>query len=172
MGCAGKDVFATLGPYLMDLYSGHPPVNSLVDGWETVITGEPGKHAGDGRARTDSGASSPRLSREWETNFHTVFTHVLGRPKSLLGFAWLIMEKSERTFWPAHYFCCCYLVAQMVKNLPAMRGTWVWSLGWEDPLEEDMATHCSILAWRTPMDREAWWATVHGVSKSQTRLSD
>jgi len=39
------------------------------------------------------------------------------------------------------------------------------SLGWEDPLEEGMATHCSILAWRIPMDRGAWHATVHGVEK-------
>ena len=42
------------------------------------------------------------------------------------------------------------LVAQLVKNLPAMRETWVQSLGWEDPLEKGMATHSSILAWRTP----------------------
>ena len=41
------------------------------------------------------------------------------------------------------------LVAQMVKNLPAMKETQVRSLGWEDPLEEGMATHTSILAWRT-----------------------
>ena len=59
------------------------------------------------------------------------------------------------------------LVAQMVKNLPAMWETWVQSLGWEDPLEEDMATHSSILAWRIPLDRGAWRATVHGVTKSQ-----
>ena len=45
------------------------------------------------------------------------------------------------------------LVAQMVKNLPAMQETWVQSLGWEDPLEEGMVTHSSILAWRIPMDR-------------------
>ena len=43
--------------------------------------------------------------------------------------------------------------------------------GLEDPLEEDMATHCSILAWRIRTDRGAWWATVHGVGKSQTQLS-
>ena len=54
------------------------------------------------------------------------------------------------------------LVAQMVKNLPAMQKTWVQSLGWEDPPEEDMATHSSILAWRIPMDSGAWWATVLG----------
>ena len=43
-------------------------------------------------------------------------------------------------------------------------------LGQEDPLEEEMATHSSILAWRIPMDRGAWWATVHVITKSQTRL--
>ena len=63
-------------------------------------------------------------------------------------------------------------MAQMVKNLPAMWETWVQSLGWEDPLEEGMATHSSILGWRIPMDRGAWRAIVHGVSKSQTRLTD
>ena len=54
------------------------------------------------------------------------------------------------------------------KNPPAMQETWVQSLGWEDPLEEGMATHSSILAWRIPIDRVAWWPTVHGVTKSQT----
>ena len=55
------------------------------------------------------------------------------------------------------------LVVQKVKDLPAMWETWVRSLGWEDPLEEGMATHSSILAWRIPMDRGTWWATVYGV---------
>ena len=64
------------------------------------------------------------------------------------------------------------LVAQMVKNWPAVREMWVQSLGWEDPLEEGMATHSRILAWRIPMDRGAWWATVHGVTKNQTWLSN
>ena len=58
------------------------------------------------------------------------------------------------------------LVAQMVKNSPAVQETWVWSLGWEDPLEKGMATHSSILAWRIPMQRKAWQATVHGVAES------
>ena len=57
------------------------------------------------------------------------------------------------------------------KNPPAMQEAWVRSLGCKDPLEEGMATHSSILAWRIPMDRAAWWATVHGVAKSRTRLS-
>ena len=51
--------------------------------------------------------------------------------------------------------------AQLVKNLPAMRETWVWSLGWEDPLEKRKATHTSILAY-----------TVHGVTKSRTWLNN
>ena len=53
-----------------------------------------------------------------------------------------------------------------------MLETWVQSLGWEDPLEEGTVTHSNILAWRIPMDRGAWRATVHGVAKSRTQLSD
>ena len=47
------------------------------------------------------------------------------------------------------------LVAQTVKNLRAVQETWVSSLGWEDPLEEGMATHSSILAWRIPWTEES-----------------
>jgi len=54
----------------------------------------------------------------------------------------------------------------MVKNPPAMSETWVQSLGWEDPLEKNMATHSSILAWRIPMERGASWATVYRVAES------
>ena len=65
------------------------------------------------------------------------------------------------------------LVAQSIKKPPAMRfDPWVWSLGWENPQEEGMATHFGILAWRIPMDRGAWRAIVHGVAKSWTWLSD
>ena len=63
-------------------------------------------------------------------------------------------------------------MTQMVKNLQAVLENWVQSLGWEDPLEEGMATHSSILTWRILMDRGAWRATVHGVAKSRTQLSD
>ena len=61
----------------------------------------------------------------------------------------------------------------MVNNLPANAGDiemWVPSLGQEDPLEEEMATHSSIPCLENPMDRGAWWATVHRVAKSQTWL--
>ena len=52
----------------------------------------------------------------------------------------------------------------MVKNLPAMQETWVQSLGWENPLEKEMATYSSVLAWEI-LDRGVWWATVHEVAK-------
>ena len=54
------------------------------------------------------------------------------------------------------------LVAQTVKNPPAMQETWVQFLGQENPLEKGIATHCSIVAWRVPWT-EDWWATVHHV---------
>ena len=56
--------------------------------------------------------------------------------------------------------------AQLLKNPPAIWKTWVRSLSWEDPLEEGMTTHLSILAWRIPMDRVAWWDMTEQLSVS------
>ena len=55
-----------------------------------------------------------------------------------------------------------------VKNLPAVWETWVWSLGWEDPLENGMTTSSNILAWKIPMDRGACQVAVYGVANSKT----
>ena len=70
-------------------------------------------------------------------------------------------------------------MTQTVKNSlplqvkkPAMWETRIQSLSWEDPLEEGMTTHSSVLAWRILMDRGASWATIHGVTKIQTQLRD
>ena len=84
-----------------------------------------------------------------------------GDPASILGSG---RFPGEGIGYPLQYSWTS-LVAQMVKNLPAMWETWVQSLGWEDPLEEDMATHSSILAWRIPMVRGVWWATVYRLQK-------
>ena len=65
----------------------------------------------------------------------------------------------SKHLWPT-------VVAQIVKNLPAMQETWVQSLGWEDPLEEDMTTHSSILAWRIPWTEEPSRATAGGRKES------
>ena len=64
------------------------------------------------------------------------------------------------------------LVAPDGKEVACNAGDGVQSLGWEDPLEKGMATHSSILAWRNAIDRGAWWATIHGVTKSRTRQSN
>ena len=60
----------------------------------------------------------------------------------------------------------------MIKNLPAMKETWIRSLGREDALEKGMGTHSSILAWRIPWTEEPNGLTVHGVAKSQTKKSN
>ena len=69
-----------------------------------------------------------------------------GDPGSIPG---LGRSAGEGMGYPLQYFWAS-LVAQLVKNLPAIRETWVRSLGWEDPLEKGKATHSSILAWRIP----------------------
>ena len=87
-----------------------------------------------------------------------------GDPGSIPG---SVSSPGEGIGYPLQY-SWAFLVAKMVKNLPAIQETWVLSLGWEDPLEEGMAARCSILAWRIPMDRGAWQAIVHEVTKSPT----
>ena len=62
--------------------------------------------------------------------------------------------------------------SKMVKNPSAIQETWVLSLGWEDPLEKGTGYPLQYSCLENPMDRGAWWATVHGSTKSWTRLSD
>ena len=77
-----------------------------------------------------------------------------------------------------HYFIldqhcpCTSLGTHLVKKPCGMEENLVQFLGWEDPLEEDMTTPSSLLAWRIPVDRGAWRAAVRGVTESQTGLSD
>ena len=78
---------------------------------------------------------------------------------------YLSINKNVKTF-------CITLVAQLVKNLPTMQEILVRPLDWEDPLEEGMATHSNIFAWRIPMDSGARRTAVNGVAKNRTQLSD
>ena len=75
-----------------------------------------------------------------------------GDPGSIPG---LGRPPAEGIGYPLQYSWAS-LVAQMLKNPPAIWEIWVWSLGQEDRLEEGMETHSSILAWRIPTDREGW----------------
>ena len=89
----------------------------------------------------------------------------------MVSFPWTVFHLNVTYLSPVLGFPC----GSAVNNPPEaqeMQETQVYPLDWEDPLEESMATHSSILAWRIPMDRGAWWAEVHGVTKSRTRLSD
>ena len=106
----------------------------------------------------------------WEIN-GSAFTSMVVHPADKID----VNQDQKRTFHYLNWREGCSLVAlncwgglaQMVKNV----GDLVWSLGLEDPLEEGMATHSSICAWRIPVDRGAWWAIVHGVTESLIWLS-
>ena len=81
-----------------------------------------------------------------------------------IGHDWATqLNWTKALFWAS-------LVAQLVKNPPAMKETPILFLGWEDPLKEDMETHSSVLAWRIPMDRGFWRTTTHGALKSGRQL--
>ena len=104
--------------------------------------------------------------RKWQTT--PVFL-----PRKSHGQRSLVSMGSQRVRhdWATSLFFTS-LVAQTVKRLPTMRETRLRSLGWEDPLEKEMATPLQYSCLENPMDRGAWWAAVHGVTKSQTRLSE
>ena len=74
----------------------------------------------------------------------------------------------QKTCYGPYPFNTASLVAQLAKNLPVMQEISVHFLGWEDPLEEGMATHSNIHNWRIPKDRGAWRTTVHAVTKNWT----
>ena len=75
-----------------------------------------------------------------------------------VGPDWVTEQQQQYSIFYIYIYTWVSLVAQMVKNQPAMWETWARSLGWEDPLEEGMATHSSIFAWKIPMNKRAWWA--------------
>ena len=83
--------------------------------------------------------------------------------KKILNLCLLLPNNSLKRSWVRYTHSWVSVLAQTVKNLPAMQGTWTWSLGWEDPLKKGMATH-SI--------GEAWQRIVHGVKKSWKQLSN
>ena len=79
-------------------------------------------------------------------------------------------EGTPRRKWQCTPLFLAFLVAQMVKSLPAMQKTWVRPLSREEPLEAGMTTHYSILTWRIPWTD--WWATVHGVTVGHNRATN
>ena len=71
-------------------------------------------------------------------------------------FVWVHVDMCVSLYMCVYVYVWASLVAQMVKNLPAMWESWVRSLGWEYPLEEGMVSYSNILAWRIPVDRGVW----------------
>ena len=82
--------------------------------------------------------------------------------KVLLREVWARWQ--EQIWLSENIYGCVFTVGQLVKNLPIMQETWIWSLGWEDPLEKGMATHSSILSWKISWQR-ILEATVHSVAR-------
>ena len=92
--------------------------------------------------------------------YMSVSRHMLFEPQAMLLGWQVFWYVGILPCWPRAVKYHCHwlwasLVAWLVKNLPAMRETWVWSLGWKDPLEKGKATHSSILAWRIPWTVES-----------------
>ena len=144
-------------------YQGSDGSGPATDGWETS------------RSQPSVGGHPERaewLLGEEETIFSQVSSIVL-----LFEFALLIHILVELHFsfytesWLLLIYSISFFDGSVGKESTCSVETWVQSLGWEDLLEEGMATHFSILAWRIPMDRGAWWATVHEFAKSWTLLS-
>ena len=112
-----------------------------------------------------------KLSLRWASLVAQLVKNLPAMQDTQVWFLGRASSPGEGTGYPLQYSWAS-LMAQLVKNPLAMQGTWVLSLSWEDPLEEGMANHSSILAWRIPMDRETWRAIVYRVAKSQTQLSN
>ena len=135
-------------------------------GWHHQLNGhEFGQTLADGEGQGSLSCCSPWGRKELDTN------EWLNNNWTKMARTWLISD-SISNFCPGFQFRIHHrkqgtsLVAQLIKNLPAIRETWVRSLGWKDPLEKGKATHSSILAWRIP------WTIVHGVAQSWKQLSD
>ena len=99
------------------------------------------------------------------THTHTQSSHYCPHGQQMEG-------KECRRFWSKSGHLWASLVAQAVKNPPAMQEAQIESLDQKDPLEKEMATHSSSLAWRIPMDRGTWRAIVHGAQRVGHDRSD
>ena len=104
---------------------------------------------------SEEGVPCDQLSRpgSWVVSYN-----VLARKRLIIILNVLIVR--------THIYSMASLIAQSVKNLPAVHETWVEFLGWEDPLEKEMATHSSILAWRIPWTEEPGGLQSMGSQKS------
>ena len=111
------------------------------------------------RIELETGFSGSSASKESACN--------AGDPGSIPGSR---RSPGEGIGYPLQYSWAS-LVAQMVKNLSAMRETWIRSLGWEDPREKEMTMHSSILAWRIPWTEEPGKYSPWGCTKRRTQLT-
>ena len=129
--------------------------------WQLASVFLSGKFHGQ---RSLAGYSPWGLSLTWLSNW--VYTHAC-----IHTHTHTYTHTHTHTYTHINKYSWASLAAQIVKNLPAKQETWAQSLCLEDPLEGGVATHFSILAWGTAMDRGAWQATVHRVSNWASKHS-
>ena len=141
--------------------------------WKIPWMEEPGRlqSMGSLRVRHDW-ATSRSLSCIGEGNGNPLQCSCLENPRD--GGAWWatvygVAQSQTRLKWlSSSIYNIIYLVAQVVKNLPAMQETQVWFLVWEDPVKKEMATHSSLLAWRIPWMEEPGRIQSTGSQESDT----
>ena len=144
-------------------YQGFDGSRPATDGWETSGS-QPSVGGHPERAEW--------LLGEEETVFSQVSSIVLLFEFALLTHILVELHFFYTESWLLLIYSMSFSDGSVGKESTCSVETWVQSLGWEDLLEEGMATHFSILAWRIPMHRGACQATIHGVAKSWTQLSD
>ena len=137
----------------------------LATPWSTAYQAPPS--IGFSRQECWSGVPLPSPNNDYSRYIYWIIQcipqrHMNNSQKRWIIFSWL------RTYFS---FSWASLVTQMVKNLPSMRETRVWSLGWEDSTGEGNGYSLQDSGLENPMDRGAWWAAVHGVTESRTGLS-
>ena len=138
-------------------------LDSITNSWTWIWVGS-GNWWWTGRPEVLRFMGLRRVGHDWATELNWNESHQQCK-RAQFKYSWvrMFLWRRDRLLTPVFSI---FPGGSDGKESTCHKETWVWFLGWEDHLEEGIPTHSSILAWRIPMDRGAWWATVHGLAKS------